>query len=74
MCEKIGSDEITIPVPLSRFEKFVQLEGRINTLVERYKHGSYLTEEDVLWAIGTEEAQKEAERRAEKSKSGNENE
>lgn len=49
-------DEQKVTVTLERFMQLMELETRVNILVERIDHDEYMNVEELLWALGTENA------------------
>lgn len=43
-----------IQISVGRFAQLVEMETRINIIVERIEHEEYMNTEDLLWALGTE--------------------
>lgn len=48
-----NSNTVTIAMPLQRYEQLLDLETRVNVVVERIAHERYLSIEDLLWILGT---------------------
>ena len=46
----------TVTLTLERFVQLMELETRVNILVERIDHDEYMNVEELLWALGTENA------------------
>ena len=49
-------EQATVTLTLERFMQLMELETRVNILVERIEHDEYMNVEDLLWALGTENA------------------
>lgn len=49
-------EQATVTLTLERFMQLIELETRVNILVERIDHDEYMNVEDLLWALGTENA------------------
>lgn len=49
-------EQATVTITLERFMQLMELETRVNILVERIDHDEYMNVEDLLWALGTENA------------------
>ena len=49
-------EQITVTLTLERFMQLIELETRVNILVERIDHDEYMNVEELLWALGTENA------------------
>lgn len=49
-------EQATVTLTLERFMQLMELETRVNILVERIDHDEYMNVEDLLWALGTENA------------------
>ena len=47
-------EQATVTLTLERFIQLMELETRVNILVERIDHDEYMNVEDLLWALGTE--------------------
>lgn len=45
-----------VSIPLDRYEELLDLETRVNVVVERLKHSGFFEIKDLLWILGTEEA------------------
>lgn len=43
-----------IVIPLSRYEELLDLETRVNVIVERINHNQAIDIESLLWVLGTE--------------------
>ena len=43
-------------ITIGRYAQLLELETRVNIVVERIKHKEYIGVEDLLWALGTENA------------------
>ena len=62
-------EQATVTLTLERFMQLMELETRVNILVERIDHDEYMNVEDLLWALGTENAVEIAQKmREEKEK------
>lgn len=53
MAENTGA---VVVIPLERYNDLIQLETRVNVVVERVSHDSFMKTEDLLWILNTEEA------------------
>lgn len=42
-----------VNISIGRYTELLELEIRVNILVERIEHKEYLDTEDLLWALGT---------------------
>ena len=49
-------EQTTVTLTLERFMQLMELETRVNILVERIDHDEYMNVEELLWALGTENA------------------
>ena len=49
-------EQATVTLTLERFMQLMELETRVNILVERIDHDEYTNVEELLWALGTENA------------------
>ncbi len=49
-------EQATVTLTLERFMQLMELETRVNILVERIDHDEYMNVEELLWALGTENA------------------
>ncbi len=49
-------EQATVTLTLERFVQLMELETRVNILVERIDHDEYMNVEELLWALGTENA------------------
>lgn len=47
-------DTSVVVIPLRRYEELLDLETRVNVVVERVTHDKYFEKEDVLWILGTD--------------------
>lgn len=47
-------DTSVVVIPLKRYEELLDLETRVNVVVERVTHDKYFEKEDVLWVLGTD--------------------
>lgn len=45
-----------ISITLGRYAQLLELEARVNIIVERIDHDEYMNVEELLWALGTENA------------------
>ena len=45
-----------ISITLGRYAQLLELETRVNIIVERIDHDEYMNVEELLWALGTENA------------------
>lgn len=52
----MDEQKVTITLTLERFMQLMELETRVNILVERIDHDEYMNVEELLWALGTENA------------------
>ena len=52
----MDEQKVTITLTLERFTQLMELETRVNILVERIDHDEYMNVEELLWALGTENA------------------
>ena len=52
----MDEQKVTITLTLERFTQLMELETRVNILVERIDHDEYMSVEELLWALGTENA------------------
>ena len=52
----MDEQKVTVTLTLERFMQLMELETRVNILVERIEHDEYMNVEDLLWALGTENA------------------
>lgn len=52
----MDEQKVTVTLTLERFMQLKELETRVNILVERIDHDEYMNVEDLLWALGTENA------------------
>lgn len=58
-----------ISITLGRYAQLLELETRVNIVVERIEHEKFFGIEDLLWALGTENAVEMAQKmRDEKEK------
>lgn len=48
-----NSNTVTIAMPLQRYEQLIDLETRVDVVVERVAHKGYLSAEDLMWILGT---------------------
>ncbi len=49
-------EQATVTLTLERYMQLMELETRVNILVERIDHDEYMNVEELLWALGTENA------------------
>lgn len=49
-------EQATVTLTLERLMQLMELETRVNILVERIDHDEYMNVEELLWALGTENA------------------
>lgn len=49
-------EQATVTLALERYMQLMELETRVNILVERIDHNEYMNVEELLWALGTENA------------------
>ena len=47
-------DKNDVLINQSRYEELLDIETRVNVVVERLYHDSYLSAEDILWMLGTD--------------------
>lgn len=52
----MDEQKVTVTLTLERFMQLMELEIRVNILVERIDHDEYMNVEELLWALGTENA------------------
>lgn len=52
----MDEQKVTVTLTLERFMQLIELETRVNILVERIEHDEYMNVEELLWALGTENA------------------
>lgn len=45
-----------IYITLERYAQLLELETRVNIIIERIDHDEYMNVEELLWALGTENA------------------
>lgn len=45
-----------VVIPLERYNELIQLETRASVIVERILHENYMSTEDLLWILGTEDS------------------
>lgn len=43
-----------VMIPIRRFEELLKTETRVNVLVERIQHSTYMKNEDILFLLDTE--------------------
>lgn len=43
-----------VVIPIEKYEELLDIETRVNVVVERIVHDKYIKTEDVLWILGTE--------------------
>lgn len=43
-----------IKVPRNRYEQLLDIESRVDVVVERISHDKFLKTEDILWILGTD--------------------
>ncbi len=55
-------DKNDVFINQSRYEELLDIETRVNVVVERLYHDSYLSEEDILWILGTDLAVTKAQK------------
>lgn len=55
-------DKNDVLINQSRYEELLDIETRVNVVVERLYHDSYLSEEDILWILGTDLAVTKAQK------------
>ena len=44
----------TVTIPVQRYNELLDIETRVDVLIERYAHTDCVRKEDVLWILGTE--------------------
>lgn len=62
-----------VTIKLERYDELIAIEQRAKVLVERIWHDKYLSNEDILWILGTELAETiavEKQEQREKKKGG----
>ena len=52
----MDEQKVTVTLTLERFMQLIELETRVNILVERIEHDEYMNVEELLRALGTENA------------------
>lgn len=52
----MDEQKVTVTITLERFMQLMELETRVNIIVERIDHDEYMNVEALLWALGTENA------------------
>lgn len=55
-------DKNDVLINQSRYEELLDIETRVNVVVERLYHDTYLSEEDILWILGTDLAVTKAQK------------
>lgn len=45
-----------VVIPLERYNELIRLETRASVIVERVLHENYMSTEDLLWILGTEDS------------------
>lgn len=48
------NDTGVVVIPTQRYNKLLDIETRVNVVVERIMHDEDLKTEDILWILGTE--------------------
>lgn len=43
-----------VTIPMQRYVELLDLETRVDVVVERFAHSDYVRTEDILWILGTE--------------------
>lgn len=43
-----------VVIPLQRYNELLNIETRVDVVVERIAHDDYLKREDILWILGTD--------------------
>lgn len=43
-----------VMIPIKRYEELIRTETRVNVLVERIQHSTYMKNEDILFLLDTE--------------------
>ena len=43
-----------VMIPITRFEELIRTETRVNVLVERIQHNTYMRNEDILFLLDTD--------------------
>ena len=52
----MDEQKVTVTLTLERFMQLIELETLVNILVERIEHDEYMNVEELLRALGTENA------------------
>ena len=52
----MDEQKATVTLTLERFMQLMELKTRVNILVERIEHDECMNVEELLWALGTENA------------------
>ena len=47
-------DKNEVVIAKVRYEELLDIETRVNVVVERLYHDTYLSSEDILWMLGTD--------------------
>lgn len=55
-------DKNEVVINKARYEELLDIETRVNVVVERLCHNNYLSAEDILWMLGTELAVAKAQK------------
>lgn len=50
----LGANTSVVIIPLDRYEELVQMETRVNVVVERMYHDEFASREEILSILGTE--------------------
>lgn len=52
----VEAKEVTdvVTIPMQRYVELLDLETRVDVVVERFAHSDYVRTEDILWILGTE--------------------
>ena len=56
------TDKNEVVITQARYEELLDIETRVNVVVERLYHDTYLSEEDILWILGTDLAVTKAQK------------
>lgn len=43
-----------VSIPMVRYEQLLDIETRVDVVVERISHDKFLKTEDILWILGTD--------------------
>lgn len=55
-------DKNEVVIAKARYEELLDIETRVNVVVERLYHDTYLSAEDILWILGTDLAVTKAQK------------